>query len=72
MHTVELDEVISFDGFVFADYWNGEQNLLKPRLEELGYTNIRFYNGEADSFGPLMRVCECVDPEGNSRKYYYG
>lgn len=72
MHTVELSDIVSFEGFSFADYWNGEQNILKPQLEALGYTDIRFSTAEGDSFGPLIRVCRCIDPEGNPRKYFYG
>ena len=72
MHTVELEDIVSFDGFSFADYWNGEQNILKPQLIKLGYTDIRFRTAEGDSFGPLVRVCNCVDPDGIQRKYFYG
>jgi hypothetical protein len=45
-----------WEGFSYADYRNGEQKILKPALEKLGYYNIAFYMGEQDSFGPLSRV----------------
>ena len=68
---VSLYNVISFDDFDFSDYFNGERNILEPRLKELGYENIRWEMGEADSFGPLSRVCHATR-DGKTTHFVYG
>jgi hypothetical protein len=67
-----LEDVIPFAGFDFVMYYQGERELLKPRLEALGYTKIKFEMGEYDSFGPLTRVCKAKDAEGKDRRFIYG
>lgn len=63
------DEVSDFD---FSSYHSGEQRILKPALEKRGYTNVSFYMGEQDSFGPLSRGVVAKDPEGKRVRFYYG
>lgn len=67
-----LMDVISFDGFSFGDYYNGERNILQPRLEELGYTEVSWFMGERDSFGPLSRICHATNMQGETKKFMYG
>lgn len=69
----DLYKIISFEGFTFSryNYIKEEQELLKPRLEELGFSEIEFEMGESDSFGPLSRFCTCVDAFGNKRAFIY-
>jgi len=69
---LELDEVISFEGFVFSKWYEGEPQILQPRLEALGYTNVKWFMGERDSFGPLTRYCEATTPDGDRVKLWYG
>ncbi len=64
-----LPHIISFDGFDHNDYYNGEQNILKPRLEALGCTNIHFYR-ERDAIGPFTE-CYFDDVRGYARKAFY-
>lgn len=71
-YPTDLDEIISFDGFCFAAYFAGEKDILKPQLERMGYTRIRFFTLEGDSFGPLIRGCNCVDSTGVERRFFYG
>jgi hypothetical protein len=66
-----LNEIISFDNFKFKEYYNGEKDLLAPQLVKLGYTILRWYSEESDSFGPLSRACICKK-DGISYKFYYG
>jgi hypothetical protein len=54
---VELEDIISFEGFTFQDWRNGELEILQPRLQAAGYYNIKWAMGEEDSFGPLTRIC---------------
>jgi hypothetical protein len=68
----DLWDVISSEGFDFNDYAEHEQIILKPRLEEKGYSSIVFAMGEEDSFGPLTRVVQCVDAQGNDTTFVYG
>ena len=68
----DVFEIVDSEGFSFAEYFDGEQDIIKPRLEALGFTNVRFYNIEADSFGPLIRGVEAKDENGNPVSFYYG
>jgi len=68
----DLYEYISFEGFHFADYYDGEREILQPRLEALGYTDIKWSMGERDSFGPLTRVCRAVSVENKVTWFIYG
>ena len=66
----EIPEVMR--GFNFEEYYRDEQNIIKPALENLEYSNIRFSTGERDSFGPLSRIITCNDREGNTVRFWYG
>ncbi len=68
LHEILPDDV--WGEFSYADYYNGEQNILKPALEKLGYYDVRFYMGERDSFGPLSRVVKASHPDGAIRAIY--
>lgn len=68
----ELGDTISFEGFEFNNHIDGENNILKPRLEEAGFHNVRFYDGERDSFGPLSRVCYATDEQEKIHHFIYG
>jgi hypothetical protein len=69
-----LYEIISFEGFGFYkhNYRKQEVEILQPRLEELGYTNVSWHAGESDSFGPLTRICKATDPTGKHVRFMYG
>jgi len=69
---VDLSEVIDFSGFSFGDYVNGEKTILQPQLEALGYTDIQWYMGEYDSFGPLTRICQAKSSTGEMTYFVYG
>ena len=58
--------------FKFCDYQRGERTLLQPALEKLGYTEVRFVDGEADSQGPLSRICSAWSSEGHLVHFIYG
>jgi hypothetical protein len=68
----DLSQVISFEGFSYPDYYRGEREILQPRLEALGYTNVQWYMGEQDEFGPLSRVCYATKADGNIERFIYG
>jgi len=68
----DLEEVISFEGFDFAKWYEHEDTILRPRMEALSFYAIRFKHGEYDSFGPLTRVCTAIDSKGNLRHFVYG
>lgn len=59
-------------GFDFERYFQGEQEILKPALWRRGYTDVRFYMIESDSFGPLIRGCKAVDEDGKPVEFFYG
>lgn len=67
-----LYKIISFEGFDYRMFIRDEMTVLKPRLEEKGFTDIRFSMGEKDTFGPLTRICVCRDAEGKPRRFIYG
>lgn len=55
----DLNDVIPnevWKNFSFSEYYRDEKRILKPALENAGYTNITFIMGERDSFGPLSRI----------------
>ena len=67
-----LEDLISFDGFDWVMWLRDEKEVLQPRLKELGYSEIVWYQGEYDSFGPLTRVCKAVGPSGELHWLIYG
>jgi hypothetical protein len=58
--------------FDFAEYVYGEKNILEPLLEAKGYTHVTFYMIEQDSFGPLIRGCAAIAPDGKRVRFFYG
>lgn len=73
----EAQDLLSFLGdaaskFSFERWSEGEHDILSPALEARGYTQVRFYMLEEDSFGPLMRGCVALDPSGKRVRFYYG
>jgi hypothetical protein len=62
----------AMEQFDYELYHTGEERLIKPALEKLGYTNIRFSMGERDSFGPLSRIVHATNPEGQRIQIVYG
>lgn len=68
----ELDDLISFEGFSFSKWREHEREILKPRLEEKGYTKIQFGMAEEDSFGPLVRSVTMLNSDGERVTAFYG
>ena len=60
-------ETIEYGNFSYANYWDGEQNIIKPALEAKGFTNVKFFSLEADSFGPLIRGINT-----DQKEFFYG
>lgn len=63
------DSAATFD---FADWQESERAILRPALEARGFKNISFYMIEQDSFGPLIRGCVALDPDGKRKRFFYG
>lgn len=68
----DLFEIIDFGAFRFSEYRDGEIEILQPQLEALGYTDIMWFDGEADFFGSLSRICRATHPDGNIEQFIYG
>jgi hypothetical protein len=74
----EYEDLFAFLGeaaaaaFDFDHYARDERAILEPALAALGFTGIRFVDGERDSFGPLSRVCHATDEHGSARRFVYG
>lgn len=68
----DFPESISFDDFHFEKYYTLEDTVLRPQLEQQGYYSIMFMPGECYDFGPLTRVCSCIDKDGVLHKFVYG
>ena len=69
---IMLTDLISFSYFDYGEYIRDEKAILTPQLEHLGYTDIIWGSGEADSFGPLTRICRAKDKFGNAQYFMYG
>lgn len=69
---IDLDELLSFKDFSYRNYTQGERDILNPQLQEMGYTDIQWYMGDSDSFGPLTRVCYMKNPDGEIVRGIYG
>jgi len=67
-----IGDHVSFEGFDFSNWRNHERELLTPRLEKAGFSDIEFDYGDRDSFGPLTRVARMTDNEGRRGKAWYG
>lgn len=71
MAFLDLMNFISFEGFDWKEYYKGEKEILQPRLEALGFTNVKWSPGETDSFGPLSRVCKAKTLTGKAVSFVY-
>ncbi len=71
---VDLLDFLGADAatFVFEEWEEGEDQILRPALERRGFTDISFSMGEQDSFGPLSRWCVAIDGDGKRRRFIYG
>ena len=71
-----LGDIISFARFHFnvstSKIIQQEKEILEPQLLDLGYTDITWWMGEQDSFGPLSRLCKAIDKKGNEVTFIYG
>jgi hypothetical protein len=75
MEYESLYEIIpqeTWNKFSYSRYGEHEVKVLSPYLESIGFTRIQWETGEKDSFGPLSRICHCIDKEGNFRHLVYG
>jgi len=69
---IMLTDFIDFSNFDYGEYLRDEKAVLQPQLELRGYTDIIWGSGEADSFGPLTRICRAIDKLGNVCYFMYG
>jgi hypothetical protein len=67
-----VGDLIPMHDFDYRKWQEHEQTILKPRLEEKGYTGVGFKMGESDSFGPLMRIVHMTDEKGRRGSAWYG
>jgi hypothetical protein len=73
LNRTPLGSVISLEGLKYGSgYRQEELDVLQPRLEALGYTEIEWGAGESDSFGPLTRVCQATNTFGVREFFFYG
>jgi hypothetical protein len=69
----DLTIVVNFKDFKYDEnYRQQEIDLLQPQLEALGYTDIKWGDGERDSFGPLTRTCTAKNRYGLVDHFFYG
>ncbi len=54
-----------------VDYARVEQTV-KRKLEQYGWTNVCWMNGETDGFGPLSRFIQAINPDGVPEEAWYG
>jgi hypothetical protein len=66
-----LDPALT-SGFDFDDYAKGEETIMRPALERLGFNVGKFRSLEKDSFGPLSRGVFCIGPDGERVTFCYG
>ena len=69
---IMLTDFVDFSNFDYGEYIRDEKAVLQPQLEFLGYTDAIWGSGEADSFGPLTRICRAKDKFGNTQYFMYG
>jgi hypothetical protein len=68
----DVADHIDMSGFDFRKYYQHEQSILKPRLEEKGFTDIQFIPGETDSWGALSRGVRMTNKHGQRGTAWYG
>ena len=68
----DLYEILPDIDIDFDNYWKCEQEVITPALMQKGFSEIEWYMGERDSFGPLSRYTKCYDKDGNERRFVYG
>ena len=68
----DLPTAVNLKDFNYTDYYKSERNIIEPQLKVLGYTDIRFSDGERDSFGPLTRIVSAKNVNGESVRFIYG
>lgn len=52
-------------------YWEWEKEVATPHITAAGFTIVRWYSTEADSFGPLIRAVD-VKKDDVLTTYFYG
>ena len=71
---VDLFEIIGHEvemaGCFSSQYWEWEQNVAEPELNDRGYSVVEWIHGERDSFGPLSRVAVVLKDGVESRLVY--
>lgn len=70
----DLSSIISISGVDVFQWRDHEESILRPRLEEAGFTQIFFENlpGVRDGLGFVSRVVNAYDSSGNFRQMIYG
>lgn len=75
----DLKDIISFEGFDYDHYQRDEQAILKPRMQEHGYSHIMFYEEVVGD--TVLRKCKAtasgaafslIGAEGKEFVFYYG
>lgn len=70
---INLDELIQdWSEFIPEAYVDGEQQVIKPQLEELGYTEISFYTIDREAGEPLLRGVSFMKRDGDFETGVYG
>lgn len=71
---IPLESVIGFEDFNFDMFYiEKEIEILQPRLEKLGYTDVRWRDGAIASNGvPITRVCVAKDKKRHTVHFVYG
>lgn len=75
-----LRDIISFDGFDYDNYREGEKTILQPQIEALGYTDFYWYEQEVVWQRDPVRMCRAlggkthslIAGEGKKFYFYYG
>jgi hypothetical protein len=72
MASINLLDIVSFDGFDWDDYRASEIRVLQPQLVDRGYSNFVWFDVERDSFGPLIRGLTALSNTGELIDFFYG
>ena len=70
---IELESIISFDGFDRDNYPEDEVKVLQPRIEVLGYHKITWMDYDKNYLAwSEARVCKAVGQDGAIVWFVYG
>lgn len=68
---MEIQHIVDAFKINYDEYWKSEDEI-SDFLTHIGYTEIKWYSSDFDSFGPLVRSIKAVNKQNEIEYACYG